>query len=112
MGRRPGRLPCHNGRMDNTLWDQVDSYLAGQLVGDDDVLSGTLRASADAGLPPISVSPLQGKFLYVLARLMGARRVLEVGSLGGYSAIWMGRPCRRRPTAGSSAWKWTITTPP
>jgi predicted O-methyltransferase YrrM len=77
--------------MDNTLWEQVDSYLAGQLVGEDDVLSGTLRASADAGLPPISVSPLQGKFLYVLARLMGARRVLEIGSLGGYSAIWMGR---------------------
>jgi predicted O-methyltransferase YrrM len=77
--------------MDNALWEQVDSYLAGQLVGDDDVLTATLRASADAGLPAISVSPLQGKFLHVLARLMGARRVLEIGSLGGYSAIWIGR---------------------
>jgi predicted O-methyltransferase YrrM len=77
--------------MDNKQWDQVDNYLAGMLVGDDDVLASTLRASTDAGLPAINVSPLQGKFLHILARLMGARRVLEVGSLGGYSAIWLGR---------------------
>jgi predicted O-methyltransferase YrrM len=77
--------------MDNTDWDQVDNYLAGLLVGDDDVLTGTLQASREAGLPAINVSPLQGKFLHILARLMGARRVLEVGALGGYSAIWVGR---------------------
>jgi predicted O-methyltransferase YrrM len=77
--------------MDNTRWDKVDHYLEGLLVGDDDVLTGTLRASADAGLPAISVSPLQGKLLHILARLIGARRVLEIGSLGGYSAIWLGR---------------------
>ena len=53
--------------------------------------TGALEASAAAGLPAISVSPLQGKFLHILARLMGARRVLEIGSLGGYSAIWLGR---------------------
>jgi predicted O-methyltransferase YrrM len=77
--------------MDNTRWDEVDSYLAGLLVGEDDVLTCTLRSSAEAGLPAISVSALQGKFLHVLTRLMGARRVLEIGSLGGYSAIWLGR---------------------
>jgi predicted O-methyltransferase YrrM len=77
--------------MENTRWDDVDTYLAGLLVGDDDDLTCTLRSSADAGLPAINVSPLQGKFLHVLARLMGARRVLEIGSLGGYSAIWLGR---------------------
>jgi predicted O-methyltransferase YrrM len=84
--------------MDNeTRWDQVDNYLAGMLVGDDDVLDATLKSSAEAGLPPISVSPLQGKFLNLLAQLMGARRVLEIGSLGGYSAIWLGRALPSAP---------------
>jgi predicted O-methyltransferase YrrM len=77
--------------MDKTRWEDVDNYLAGLLVGDDDDLNCTLRASAEAGLPAINVSPLQGKFLHLVARLMGARRVLEIGSLGGYSAIWLGR---------------------
>lgn len=77
--------------MDKTRWEEVDDYLGDLLVGEDEVLSCTLRASAEAGLPAISVSPLQGKFLHLVARLMGARRVLEVGSLGGYSAIWLGR---------------------
>ena len=77
--------------MDKTRWEEVDDYLGGLLIGEDEVLNATLRASAEAGLPAISVSPLQGKFLHLLARLMGARRVLEVGALGGYSAIWLGR---------------------
>ncbi len=77
--------------MDKTRWEEVDDYLGGLLIGEDEVLTCTLRASAEAGLPAISVSPLQGKFLHLVARLMGARRVLEVGSLGGYSAIWLGR---------------------
>lgn len=77
--------------MNDTRWDDVDHYFEGMLVGDDKDLTATLQASVEAGLPPISVSPLQGKFLHILARLMGARRVLEIGSLGGYSAIWLGR---------------------
>ncbi|HXW80376.1 MAG TPA: hypothetical protein VEJ84_12805, partial [Acidimicrobiales bacterium] len=76
---------------DKQRWDDVDNYLAGMLVGEDEALDGALEASAKAGLPAISVSPLQGKFLNLLARLMGARRVLEIGSLGGYSAIWLAR---------------------
>jgi predicted O-methyltransferase YrrM len=82
---------------DKQRWDDVDNYLAGMLVGEDDALDGALEASAKAGLPPISVSPLQGKFLNLLARLMGARRVLEIGSLGGYSAIWLARALPAAP---------------
>jgi predicted O-methyltransferase YrrM len=60
-------------------------------VGNDVVLAHALQRSRQAGLPPIAVSAVQGKLLHVLARSIGARRVLEVGTLGGYSAIWMGR---------------------
>ena len=70
---------------------EVDAYLAGLFVGDDPALEGALAASAAAGLPPIAVSAVQGKLLYLLALCAGARRVLEVGTLGGYSAIWFGR---------------------
>jgi len=69
----------------------VDDYLAGLFVGDDPALDHALAASVGAGLPPIAVSAVQGKFLYILAQSCGARRVLEVGTLGGYSAIWFGR---------------------
>jgi len=69
----------------------VDDYLAGLFVGDDPVLSRALRRSEAAGLPPIAVSAVQGKLLYLLARMLRARRVLEVGTLGGYSAIWLAR---------------------
>jgi predicted O-methyltransferase YrrM len=65
--------------------------LEDRLGVEDEVLRHAQKAAADAGLPAISVMPLQGKFLHILARLMGARRVLEIGSLGGYSAIWLGR---------------------
>ncbi|MET8491260.1 O-methyltransferase [Streptomyces cellulosae] len=75
------------------LWNAVDDYFAEQLLGGDpdDALAAALRESDAAGLPPIAVSPLQGKLLQLLARLQGARRVLEIGTLGGYSTIWLGR---------------------
>jgi predicted O-methyltransferase YrrM len=72
-------------------WSAVDSYLSENLVPSDPVLDAALQASADAGLPPISVSPSQGKLLHVLARAQGARKILEIGTLGGYSAIWLAR---------------------
>lgn len=77
--------------MSRDLSGEVDAYLASVLVGEDPVLEGALAASTDAGLPPIAVSPLQGKLLHLLARVRGARRILEIGTLGGYSAIWLAR---------------------
>ena len=77
--------------MSDPRWADVDEYLESRLGAEDEALRRAQKAAADAGLPRISVTPLQGKFLHVLARLMGARRVLEIGSLGGYSAIWLGR---------------------
>ena len=77
--------------MTRELWSAVDHYIAGLLVPADPVLDATLQASADAGLPSIQVSPLQAKLLHVLARLQGARNILEIGTLGGYSAIWLAR---------------------
>ncbi|MFD7847024.1 O-methyltransferase [Nocardia sp. NPDC059764] len=70
-------------------WAGVDRYLVETLVGDED--SGTLRANAAAGLPAIDVSPPQGKFLYLLGKSVRARRVLEIGTLGGYSTTWLAR---------------------
>lgn len=72
-------------------WDQVDDYFAGHVLGEDAVLDAALAANASAGLPPIDVSPAQGKMLHLFARMIGARRILEVGTLGGYSTIWLGR---------------------
>ncbi len=73
------------------LWTAVDRYLDDLLIGPDPVLEAALRDSAAAGLPMIQVTPAQGKLLSIFARLLGARRILEIGTLGGYSAIWMGR---------------------
>lgn len=71
--------------------DAVAAYIAGLFAPEDEVLR-TLREDAErAGLPPISVPPETGRFLQVLLRAVGARRVLEIGTLGGYSAIWMAR---------------------
>lgn len=72
-------------------WDEVDDYLSGLLAPDDAALAGALAAASDAGLPPIAVSPTQGKFLHLLAKMLRARRILEVGTLGGYSSIWLAR---------------------
>lgn len=71
-------------------WAAVDDYIVEKLLGAD-LPQGTLEANAAAGLPAIDVSPAQGKFLYLLAKCSGARRILEVGTLGGYSTIWLAR---------------------
>jgi predicted O-methyltransferase YrrM/DNA-binding PadR family transcriptional regulator len=73
------------------LWRRVEEYFDGALLPADEALEGARRASREAGLPDISVSPAQGKLLYLLARGVGARRILEIGTLGGYSAIWLAR---------------------
>ncbi|MBT9330407.1 O-methyltransferase [Paracidobacterium acidisoli] len=73
------------------LWTAVDAYISEQLIPADPVLDAALAASAEAGLPQIAVSAPQGKQLHLLARLMGARRILEIGTLGGYSTIWLAR---------------------
>jgi predicted O-methyltransferase YrrM len=73
------------------LWTAVDVYIADHLVGDDKVLDAALEASEAAGLPPINVAPNQGKLLMILAQVIGARRILEIGTLGGYSTIWLAR---------------------
>ena len=72
-------------------WTAVDAYLDATLVREDEALRSAVRDSAAAGLPSIAVTPSQGKLLHQLALLVGARRILEVGTLGGYSAIWMAR---------------------
>ncbi|MFF2012241.1 O-methyltransferase [Streptomyces sp. NPDC058195] len=74
-----------------TRWTEVDDYFNGLLVGPDEVLDATVAASVAAGLPEIQVAANQGKLLNLLARLQGARRVLEIGTLGGYSTIWLAR---------------------
>ena len=73
------------------LWSSVDHYIAELFVGDDTALSAALEASAEAGLPAIAVAPHEGKLLYLLARAIGAKRILEIGTLGGYSTIWLAR---------------------
>jgi predicted O-methyltransferase YrrM len=73
------------------LWTTVDDYISGQLAQPDAALNAALEASAAAGLPAINVSPNQGKLLHILARLVAARSILEIGTLGGYSTIWMAR---------------------
>ena len=77
--------------MDLERWTAVDGYLAELLLPNDPVLEGALAASEAAGLPPHNVSPTQGMLLQLLARIRGARRILEIGTLGGYSAIWLAR---------------------
>ncbi len=77
--------------MSQALWSTVEDYCDGLLIGADPVLAAARAAATAAGLPEIAVSPSQGKFLHLLARIAGARRVLEIGALGGYSTIWMAR---------------------
>jgi predicted O-methyltransferase YrrM len=73
------------------MWTAVDAYLADHLIEKDDVLEAALRESEAAGLPAIQVTPLQGRMLQIFARMVKARRILEVGTLGGYSTIWLAR---------------------
>ena len=77
--------------METKLWSDVDEYTTGLLIPKDPVLDAALSASDAAGLPTISVSPSQGKLLMLLAQLRGAKRILELGTLGGYSTIWLAR---------------------
>jgi len=72
-------------------WTAVDQYIADLFLPDDPALDAALAASTAAGLPAISVSPNQGKLLHLLARIQGARKILEIGTLGGYSTIWLAR---------------------
>ena len=72
-------------------WTAVDDYLNERIVHPDEALSATLEASRAGGLPEIAVSAPQGKLLNLMARSMGAKRILEIGTLGGYSAIWLAR---------------------
>jgi predicted O-methyltransferase YrrM len=83
--------------MTEALWTAVDQYIADMLVPSDAVLDAAIEASNGAGLPAIAVTPPQGKLLHLLARLQGARRILEIGTLGGYSTIWLARAL---PTGG------------
>ncbi|MFF7328989.1 O-methyltransferase [Streptomyces sp. NPDC090306] len=76
---------------ESQLWNDVDQYLDSHLAADDEVLRAALRDSEAAGLPDISVTAGQGKLLQLLARVQGARRILEIGTLGGYSTIWLAR---------------------
>ena len=77
--------------MSEELWTKVDEYLAERLIPVDAALTAAREANAEAKLPAIDVTPAQGKFLYLLAKIHGARRILEVGTLGGYSTIWLAR---------------------
>jgi predicted O-methyltransferase YrrM len=77
--------------MNEDRWSEVDAYFERELLPPDAALTEALAASAKAGLPSIQVSPSQGKLLHLLALSIGAQRILEVGTLGGYSTIWMAR---------------------
>jgi predicted O-methyltransferase YrrM len=75
-------------------WTEVDQYFSARLLPSDPILEAALEASVRAGLPAISVSPNQGKLLQMLAQIVGARSILEIGTLGGYSTIWLARGLR------------------
>jgi predicted O-methyltransferase YrrM len=83
--------------MSQEQWTAVDSYITDLLVPPDPALDEALQTSAAAGLPPIAVPPNQGKLLQLLARVQGAHTILELGTLGGYSTIWLARAL---PSAG------------
>ncbi|HLJ30057.1 MAG TPA: O-methyltransferase [Candidatus Angelobacter sp.] len=77
--------------MTQEIWTAVDRYIEELFVQSDPALEAALKASAEAGLPAIQVSPAQGKLLQILARAVGARSILEIGTLGAYSTIWLAR---------------------
>jgi predicted O-methyltransferase YrrM len=81
--------------MNPIIWGDVDTYITDKLIPHDRVMEEVLKANRKAQLPPIDVSPPQGKFLDLLVRVTGARLVLEIGTLGGYSTIWMARALGR-----------------
>lgn len=77
--------------MSEQVWTEVDQWVESRLLPPDAALTGALAACEAAGLPAIQVSPPQGKMLHLFARMVGAKRILEVGTLGGYSTIWLAR---------------------
>jgi predicted O-methyltransferase YrrM len=77
--------------MSQERWNAVDAYIEERLIAPDEVLAAALKDSSEAGLPAIAVSPAQGRLLALIARIHGARRVLELGTLGGYSTILLAR---------------------
>src|SRR6266545_6576124 len=77
--------------MNQKTWSAVDTYFCERLVPSDPALANALRDSDAAGLPQHNVAPNQGKLLHLLAKLQGARKILELGTLGGYSTIWLAR---------------------
>jgi predicted O-methyltransferase YrrM len=81
--------------MSERTWIKVDRYITELFVPPDAVLDAALADSKAAGLPPINVAPNQGKLLMLLAQIQGARRILEIGTLGGYSTIWLARALPR-----------------
>jgi predicted O-methyltransferase YrrM len=84
------RPPTNKKKMQDT-WTAVDGYFSDLLIPRDEKLEAALRANHEAGLPSIDVSRLQGKFLELLVQISGARRILEIGTLGGYSTLWLAR---------------------
>src|SRR3954464_6844723 len=80
-----------NNTKPDELWSAVDRYVCDLLVKPDAALDAALADSERAGLPHINVAPNQGKLLHLLAQMMGARSILEIGTLGGYSSIWLAR---------------------
>ncbi|TMK26068.1 MAG: methyltransferase, partial [Actinobacteria bacterium] len=77
--------------MTQEQWSAIDRYIGDHLLEADPVLDAALAASEAGGLPAIAVTPAQGKLLHLLARIHGASRILELGTLGGYSTIWLAR---------------------
>jgi predicted O-methyltransferase YrrM len=75
----------------HAIWTNIDHYIEDRLLAPDPMLDAALETSRAAGLPPIHVAPNQGKLLQLLALAIGARRILEIGTLGGYSTIWLAR---------------------
>jgi predicted O-methyltransferase YrrM len=80
--------------MADPVWADVDEFFTQHLLPSDDVLRATLETNVSEKLPPIAVTPPQGKLLHLLARACGARRILEIGTLGAYSTIWLARAMR------------------
>ncbi|MFB2880965.1 O-methyltransferase [Floridanema aerugineum] len=77
--------------MTQTQWTAVDDYITDLLIPSDSALDATIQSTIDANLPKINVAPNQGKLLHILAQIQGARRILELGTLAGYSTIWLAR---------------------
>jgi len=91
VAARSRALPGNTKRKPAAMWAAVEEYLDGLQIEPDAALEAALEASAAAGLPEIAVTPSQGKLLQLLARMVGAKRILEIGTLGGVSTIWLAR---------------------